>query len=298
MGRDGKHMGTGILWATPNTMQIVGVYYNKKLLKEIGGKVPQTVAEFNTLLTKSKAAGQVPLQQGDSDKSATFWLTALTWAEFLPPGSLAKMQLGAHGAAFTTGALRAASTLQYFGQFMANGYRGYDSFEGGKRFIQGQGLFQPTGSWATGDLSKGMGTNVGFFLPPARPSTGVHNAIVGPGQPWAIPTKAKHGQLAAIYLDFLMSKHAAQVFASRGDLPATALPALPPSSTPVGADVFRAYQYIARHKVGFSFWVGDPNVFEFGMPEGQKLLGGEEAPADYVKKIQGLLAKDLKANNG
>ena len=50
------------------TYDLVGLYYNKAMLKELGLKKPTTQAEFENALAKAKAAGKTPLMFGDSGK--------------------------------------------------------------------------------------------------------------------------------------------------------------------------------------------------------------------------------------
>src|SRR5581483_9771597 len=56
----GKGLGTGPYYGFPANAQYVGVYYNQKLLKQLGLKPPTTRAEFENALAKAKAAGITP----------------------------------------------------------------------------------------------------------------------------------------------------------------------------------------------------------------------------------------------
>ena len=47
--------------------EIVGVYYNKQMLADLGLDVPTTFAEFEQALEVAKQAGEVPIQFGNND---------------------------------------------------------------------------------------------------------------------------------------------------------------------------------------------------------------------------------------
>src|SRR5581483_4218060 len=65
---DGKRFGTGSLFGLPMTGEVVGVFYNKAKLRQLGLGVPKTFEQFETALAKAKAAGETPIQFGNLDK--------------------------------------------------------------------------------------------------------------------------------------------------------------------------------------------------------------------------------------
>src|SRR5205085_1149852 len=56
--------------------ELVGVYYNKAMLQQLGLSVPTTFAQFEQALAAAKQAGKVGIQYGDLDK----FPGAHTWA--------------------------------------------------------------------------------------------------------------------------------------------------------------------------------------------------------------------------
>jgi raffinose/stachyose/melibiose transport system substrate-binding protein len=66
--RDGKSFGRGSLFGLPMTGEVVGVYYNKAKLRELGVARPTTFSAFEAALAKAKAAGETPIQFGNLDK--------------------------------------------------------------------------------------------------------------------------------------------------------------------------------------------------------------------------------------
>ena len=62
--------GSGSLYAMGLNYSLTGVFYNKKLAAQIGmTQPPKTLAEFEDLLAKAKAAGLLPIMEWGSAKS-------------------------------------------------------------------------------------------------------------------------------------------------------------------------------------------------------------------------------------
>ena len=62
--------GSGSLYAMGLNYSLTGIFYNKKLAAQIGmTEPPKTVAEFEDLLAKAKAAGLLPIMEWGSAKS-------------------------------------------------------------------------------------------------------------------------------------------------------------------------------------------------------------------------------------
>jgi len=62
--------GSGPLYAMGLNYSLTGIFYNKKLATQIGMKEPpKTLAEFEDLLAKAKAAGLLPIMEWGSAKS-------------------------------------------------------------------------------------------------------------------------------------------------------------------------------------------------------------------------------------
>ena len=61
---DGKQFGSGDLYGVSQQGEIVGVFYNKDKV----ASMPKTFAEFEDMLAKAKADGEVPISFGNLDK--------------------------------------------------------------------------------------------------------------------------------------------------------------------------------------------------------------------------------------
>ena len=64
---DGKQFGTGSLFGYTTMGEIIGVYYNKDVLADLGLAVPTTFDEFEHALGVAKQAGEIPIQFGNND---------------------------------------------------------------------------------------------------------------------------------------------------------------------------------------------------------------------------------------
>ena len=66
---DGKEFGTGNLYGYTTMGEIVGVYYNKQMLADLGLTVPTTFDEFEQDLAVAKQAGEVPIRSATTTRS-------------------------------------------------------------------------------------------------------------------------------------------------------------------------------------------------------------------------------------
>ena len=80
-----------------------------------------------------------------------------------------------------------------------------------------------TGSWLAGELINDTDQQFGFFLLPGMDGEPAM-AIGGVGIPFAIRKTSQHADLAAQYLDWMISPRAAQLWAEAGIVPAMPLP--------------------------------------------------------------------------
>lgn len=297
MTPQGTKLGTSNLWGLAATVDMIGLYYNRAKLKSLGVSVPTTAAQFASVLAKARAAGEVPIMIGDSDKNATLWLWYVSTAMLVPPANLQRFMLGQPGANLNLPQWLAAAKLSR--QWVAegdlpDGFEGLDQATTAKMFAAGQGVFRPSGTWENGQLVDGLHKNVGFMIP--APSGHPPATVSGPGQPWVVVTKSKHQLLGAAYIDFITSPQAAKVFGGVQDLAATKV-APPKTLPPSGADIYAAYGQLAKTNTGLSWSIGTPKAADYVLSGGQELIRGKTSPEDFIKKLNDLYKQDL-ANQG
>ena len=290
--RDGKSFGRGSLFGLPMTGEVVGVYYNKAKLRELGVARPATFAAFEAALAKAKAADETPIQFGNLDKWPGIHTYEEPMLQFVTKDFARSWIFGAGGRSFATAGTRLAATkLQDWASkgYFTDGYAGLGYDPSWAQFGKGNGVFLITGSWLTADLRKALGKDVGFFLLPARAGRAL-STLGGEGLPWAISSKTKNADAAATYLNFLTRPQNAQILISAGQLPAMNGKV----NVPAGLDteVYRAWTTAnARDAiVPYLDWA-TPTMYDTITASIQKLMARKSTPAQFVDEIQRDYAK-------
>ncbi|SHG86878.1 ABC transporter substrate-binding protein [Streptoalloteichus hindustanus] len=221
----GDLLGEGRLHGLPQTGELVGIYYNRAILAELGLTPPRTWAEFDAALATAKRAGRLPIQFGNLDKSTGIHLLGLALHRFVRPEDETALATGRPGASWSTPATEAAARLlvEWVDRgYLPEGFAGVHSDDSWAAFGRGEGLFHVGGSWLVPDLSAAMGDNVGFMLPPSSDGTTGRPVVTGgTGLPFAVSARSRHPDAAAAYLDFITSPEAMTVLARTRNLPAT-----------------------------------------------------------------------------
>jgi raffinose/stachyose/melibiose transport system substrate-binding protein len=291
--RDGKDFGRGSLFGLPMVGEVVGVYYNKAKLRELGLAVPKTFTAFESALAKAKAADETPIQFGNLDKWPGIHTYEEPMLQFVSKSFATSWIFGSGNQSFSNAGTRLAATkLQDWAKkgYFTNGYAGLGYDPSWAQFGKGQGVFLITGSWLTADLGKALGRkNVGFFLLPPRAGRALAT-LGGEGLPWAISSKSKNPDAAATYLDFLTRPQNAQLLISAGQLPAMKGKVKVPAG--LDTDVYKAWT-TANAKdaiVPYLDWA-TPTMYDTITASVQKLMAGRSTPAKFVDEIQGDYSK-------
>ena len=223
---DGKIFGTGLLCGVSSTAEVVGVYYNKQKFEQYGWTVPATWDEFTQLLADIKATGETPIAFGNLDGWNGIHEFSAVQHVLTNGKYLDDFIYGVNNASFDTPENRqAAEIVQGWVEagYFTDGFPGigYDDTTG--LFKSGNGVLTITGSWLAGELLDSE-YDFGFFLVPQRSPDEAQLAIGGVGIPYAIRKTTAHPDLAAEYLDWMISPRAAQLWAEAGIVPAMPLP--------------------------------------------------------------------------
>jgi raffinose/stachyose/melibiose transport system substrate-binding protein len=223
---DGKSFGQGNLYGVSPTAEVVGVYYNKDLFKKNRWSVPTTFEEFQELLAKIKKAGITPISFGSLDGWNAIHEFSAIQHLLVSSDYINNLTYGVNNVSFDTPENQeAAQILLDWAQagYFTDGFPGIGYDDCNNNFKAGEGAMTITGSWFAPELMTGTDQEFGFFLLPGL-SGKQTMAIGGVGIPYAIRKTTQHPDLAAEYLDWMISPRAAELWAQAGMLPAMSLP--------------------------------------------------------------------------
>ena len=287
---DGKTFGQGNLYGVSPTAEVVGVYYNKTLFKKNGWQVPQTFEEFETLLAKIKESGETPISFGSLDGWNAIHEFSAIQHLLVSLDYINNLTYGVNNVSVKTEEnVKAAAILQEWAKagYFSEGYPGIGYDDSNALFKAGSGAMTITGSWLAGELVNDTDQEFGFFLmPPFEGKTAL--AIGGVGIPFAIRATTTKADLAAEYLNWMISPRAAELWANAGMLPAMALPEGADIKTDnLFGDTLRAWDAINKgNAVGHYIDWATPTFYDTLVAELQKLLGSISTPEDFVSAVQ------------
>ncbi len=296
--------GSGSLYAMGINYSLTGIFYNKKLATQIGmTEPPKTLAEFDALLAKAKAAGLLPIMQWGSAKSGmglAFPLQALM-ASVGPTQPINDWIFQKKGATIDTPEnLKAAQHLE---QWIKAGYfpsdiNAIEYTDSNARFVKGEGVFTFNGDWENADYDKNMAGNTGFFLMPPEQAGGNPAAMSAP-LTYGIAAKAKNADCAAFFFNWVATNSTARqidvtVGGSYPGGPADAsMPTVPEGS--ITKETLAAGSVIGKAGTAMDFIANSTSsIFAQGWtPELQKMVGGKQDAAGLLKAVQAEYEREL-----
>ncbi|HAE85434.1 MAG TPA: ABC transporter substrate-binding protein [Anaerolineaceae bacterium] len=287
---DGKTFGQGNLYGVSPTAEVVGVYYNKGIFAEHGWQVPQTFEEFESLLAEIKAAGITPISFGSLDGWNAIHEFSAIQHLLVTPEYINNLVYGVNNVSFDIPEnQKAAEILLNWANsgYFTEGYAGIGYDDSNLLFKAGNGAMTITGSWLAGELVTDTDQQFGFFLlPPFEGKSSM--AIGGVGIPFAIRKTTDKADLAAEYLNWMVSPRAAELWAKAGMLPAMSLPEDAGIETDnLFGDTLIAWQTInTNNAVGHFIDWATPTFYDTLVAELQKLLGGMSTPAEFTAAVQ------------
>ena len=279
---DGSIWGEGNLYGISPVAEDVIVYYNKEKLNSLGLSIPATFDGFENALKVAKKAGELPIALGGADGWPIIHVWGLIEGAFVDPSQTRSWIFNAKNIEYSTSdRMSAASKLE---DMASAGYFGTDSLgvgydDANAMFINGEGLFNLTGTWMTADFNSGMGDNVGAFAMPRN-----YGGVAGGGSfalPWHISSKSSNPDLAAKFLNHLMSNDFVDDLMGVGRVPAQA-PTIAPTSN-LQAEVIAASNALvgANAKTFYTDWA-TPGMYDTVTQELQKVIGGVASAQEFM----------------
>ncbi|MET0133603.1 MAG: extracellular solute-binding protein [Kibdelosporangium sp.] len=290
----GGSLGEGELYGLAQTGELVGIFYNKAKLAELGLRPPRTWDDFDAALARAKAAGQLPIQVGNLEKSAGPYLYSLALHRFGDAETESGLATGRADANWRTPAPGAAAraVVDWVDQgYLTTGFAGLKGDDSVAKFSTGEGLFHIDGTWILPTVHQAMGDNVGFLLPPAE--GGKVSVTGGTGLPWAISSKSANPDAAAAYINFITTPEAMKVLADNGNLPV--LDAGKQTASGARKEVFDAWQQ-ASNSPGLVPYLdyATPNAYEVISGAVEQLMAKQLDVDAFLGKLQA----DLDASRG
>lgn len=286
---DGKQFGTGPLFGVPYASDVVGWFYNKATLADLGFEPPETFADLEAALAAAKAAGIVPIMFGNVEQWPGLHLFFTVNSNTATTDEINGVVFGDDGASWTSqGMIAAADKVAEWGElgYFLDGYNGLAGTDAFIQFGQGEGLFAPGGSWNATDLATAMGDNVGFFLTPPNTAGEPRVATGSFGYGWHISTKSSQPDLAAAFVDWMTNEDTQRLFVESGDL--GTLP-VDDATVPAGLaqEVQAAFAGLLESDTLVPYLdFSDPNGGEVIYPTIQEIISGDLAPADGLERIE------------
>ncbi len=277
-----KQFGTGGLYAVPGGLSVVGVYYNKTMVKE----APKSLPEFEAALQKVKDSGGNPLSLGALQVGGFHLWNALLNVT----GDMADYRgwvYGKPGSTIETDAARKATeTLTNWAKkgYFPEGASATADPDALANFAKGRSAFLVTGNWGATALEKDLGKDVGFFLMPT-PSGEPAKVASGASVAYAISAKSKHPNVAAAFLDYLSSPEAAKIEFDGGFMPVDAKAEV--GGEGLRGEIATVFAPVAQANgiVPFPDYAS-PGMIDKLTPGIQALIGGKMTTDAFLKSLQ------------
>ncbi len=280
--------GEGNLYGVSPTAEVVGVYYNKQKFEEGGWTVPTTWDEFTQLLADIKAAGEVPIAFGSLDGwNAIHEFSAvqhvLATGDYIDDFVYLRNDVSFD----TPENQQAAEIVQQWVEagYFTEGFEGIGYDDVTALFKSGEGVMTITGSWLAPELAGGE-FDFGFFLVPQESADDPQLAIGGVGIPYAIRKTTENADLAAEYVDWMVSPRAAQLWAEASYVPAMPLPEdAQVEEGSLFADTVAAWNRINEDD-GVGHYIDWAVNYDTIVAELQRLFALQTTPAEFTSTMQ------------
>ncbi|MGD2101967.1 MAG: extracellular solute-binding protein [Acidimicrobiia bacterium] len=296
--------GEGHLYGFGQGFSLTGVYYNRELAEEVGmTEVPKTLAEFDDVIARAKAAGIQPIIQhnaSDSGGGLAFPLQQLM-ASYGPATPINDWVYGMAGATIETPPnVDAAKHLK---QWLDAGYFTSDLnalqyADAQARFGQGEALFTFNGDWQNGGFDNDLPGGVGFFLFPPMDEGDPHAAMSAPAL-YTIPANAPNPDCAAFYANWVatnpMARQIEVDIAGSNPGGPTSLPLPTVAADSVTNETLAGGPVVADDNGFMDFIANATQSIFFGTwtPELQKLAADKQTPEGLLQAVQAAYEEEL-----
>ncbi len=285
---DGKDWQKGNLYGVSQTGEIVGVFYNRKILKDLGLEVPKTIGEFQDMLPMIKKSGMLPIAYGDVEKSPGIHIYGVTQAAIAGKQAVNDLVTASGGAWTDESSVKAAQTVQDWATkgYITKGANGISRDDALAEFADGKAAFVITGTWELPKVIDGLGEDGGFTaLAPDGSDSPVTTG--GEGLAWAITSGSKHPDVSAAYIDFITDAEASQVLIDNGNFPAVPPADWAPKKGSLQADVANEWKRINAGSGLVPFLdYATPTFYDTLSAAVQQLTAKRLTPQEFAEQLQ------------
>ncbi len=289
---DGSAYGQGNIYGMAPTAEFIGVFYNKEKFAAAGVEVPRTFAEFEAALETLKAAGETPIMYGNLDG----WPAIHTYGEIqnaylTDPAYPDNFIYGRGDVSFDIPEnLEAAVKYKEWadkGYFLQdfNGV-GYDDVW--PLFTNDEGAMLITGTWLSANLVAGPNADkLGFFLVPPQTEGGQKFVVAGTSTAYTIRKGSPNTDLAAEYIDWMMSDRAMALWQEVGLVPVAPVDTASLEVDTLYSDMVLAWNQINEtNSMGHYLDWATPTFYDTITASLQELGGDQITPEEFVQKLQ------------
>jgi raffinose/stachyose/melibiose transport system substrate-binding protein len=279
-------IGEGSWFATPPARaSLIGIYYNADILDELGIDVPTTLDEFESAAAEVKDAGITPISYSglDGNTAALLGLQAIYGTE----ADINNFVYGDESVtAEDTGLTDAAATLQEWGTdgWLTPSFEGIDYQTALADFVDGSAAFRFDYTGSLG-LSGDALDQFGYIQLPQAADDSTTVGVGAAPAAMVISAQTENPNVAAAFLNFLMSEEASQTAVDLGLVPMLNEVTIPEKLSQTGEANATATLDADNGYVPYFDWAS-PTMLDILTQNTQLLLAGKTTAEDLTTAVQ------------
>ncbi|QGQ96781.1 extracellular solute-binding protein [Paenibacillus psychroresistens] len=285
------------IYGVGTQVEMLGVYYNKKIFTELGVSIPKTYEEFLAICKAAKDKGITAIALDDRDQWPAFHLESIFYTAVVGKKEIETVLNG--GKSFDQPIF--AEALDTFKKLITDGYTtksplaiSYD--DGNKEFFSGKAAMRMTGTWMVSGMVENLKEDVGFFLLPSVKPELPLMAPGGIGGTFAVSADTKNPNETVKFLDYMFSTETAKIWYE-----ASVIPPVPIDVSTINANsLFKEVVSLSQTPAGLSYNIDvlmPQKVNDITMNDLQELIAGKKTGADVVKDKQKVFEEEKAKGN-
>ncbi len=206
----------GKVYALPDAMDCLGVFYNKELFEQYNLTPPKNIDDLIKVSKTFKENDIIPVALGNSVK----WVTQIPYTYILTDLDPALFETPKEELDFSTQVFKDAGKqlkeIVDAGVFMDN-FNGVAPAESRAAFTEGKAAMHIQGTWQTRGVEKALGDKAGFIPFPTKSGQAEYMLKVLP-KGYAVSAETKEKEVALAFLKFMFTEERQVAFAQNGVL--------------------------------------------------------------------------------